>query len=126
MEQEQPADELRQDAPPYTLRVAGVDAELAFLEGETVLDALRRAGHTPLIGCRRGGCAVCKVRVLEGSFSYTRPIADGVLTDDERAGSICLTCRAVPESDLVVAVDYEDPRRKKNPLLALMAQLQAG
>lgn len=56
--------------------------------------------------------------MLQGAFDYVRPIADTVLPPDERDGRACLTCRAVPRSDLTVALDHVDDR--PNPLLALL------
>jgi CDP-4-dehydro-6-deoxyglucose reductase len=103
-----------------TIHVAGYRAAIACAEGETVLEALRRNGTAPSVGCRRGGCAVCKVTVLQGVVRYTRPVADTVLDDDEQASGVCLTCRAVPETDLVIALGYRDPRRR-DPLATLLA-----
>ena len=54
---------------------------------ETLLKALGRAGLRYRVGCKRGGCGVCKLHLLAGEVRYERPVADSVLTDDElRAG----------------------------------------
>lgn len=68
--------------------------------GETVLGGLYAAGYAYTTGCRRGGCGVCKVDLLEGTVDYNRPVADEVLTSEERAAGTCLTCRAVPVTDV--------------------------
>lgn len=86
------------------ITVTGSDITVDSYPGETVLDAMRRTGRALRAGCRRGGCAICKVEVLEGTFEYTRPIADKVLSKDEIERNVCLTCRAVPTSDLVVSL----------------------
>jgi ferredoxin len=70
--------------------------------GETVLGGLYAAGYAYTIGCRRGGCGVCKVDLLEGSVTYDHPVADDVLTPEERQAGVCLTCRAVPDGDITV------------------------
>lgn len=103
-----------------TIRLVGARRTVECREGETVLQALQRSGFSPTFGCRRGGCAVCKVNVVEGSFNYNRPIADTVLTPEERE-KVCLTCRAVPVTDLTIALDYDDHR--PNPLRALYRDL---
>ena len=53
-------------------------------DGETVLGAALRSGFRYRWGCKRGGCGVCKVRLIVGEVYYERPIAASVLTDSER------------------------------------------
>ncbi|MCS7475541.1 2Fe-2S iron-sulfur cluster-binding protein [Umezawaea endophytica] len=69
---------------------------------ETVVDALRRAGWRSPYRCRRGGCGACKGRLVEGRVRYSLPVADSVLDDAERAAGLCLPCRAVPVTDVVL------------------------
>ena len=65
--------------PNVTVHPTG---EVIYVEpGETILGGLYKAGYAYTIGCRRGGCAICKVDVLEGTVSYNRTVADDVLTD---------------------------------------------
>lgn len=100
------------------ITVTGTEISVDSYPGETVLDAMRRTGRALRAGCRRGGCAICKVEVLEGTFEYTRPIADKVLNEDEIARNVCLTCRAVPTSDLVISL--EGHHERVNTLLNFM------
>lgn len=86
------------------ITVEGTDVDVEVYPGETILSALRRTGRAVRSGCRRGGCAICKVEVVSGTFEYTHPIADKVLTDEEIAKGTCLTCRAIPTSDIVVSL----------------------
>jgi len=95
---------------------------------ETVLSGLYKAGYAYAVGCRRGGCAVCKVDCLSGQFNYDPPIADPVLTVDERADGTCLTCRAVPNGEITIEMRDED-LRLINPFLRQLnekARLRAG
>jgi CDP-4-dehydro-6-deoxyglucose reductase len=86
--------------PNLTIHPTG---EVIYLEpGETVLGGLYKAGYAYTIGCRRGGCAICKVDVREGEFTYNRPVADTVISEQERTDGTCLSCRAVPDSDLTI------------------------
>jgi CDP-4-dehydro-6-deoxyglucose reductase len=82
---------------------------------ETLLVALGRAGLRYRIGCRRGGCGVCKLTLLLGEVRYERPIADTVLTDEERVEGICVSCRAVPITDVVVELQEGDRLRRILP-----------
>jgi ferredoxin len=85
-------------------------------EGETVLAALGRAGLRYRIGCRRGGCGICKLHLVLGEVRYERPIADSVLSDEEKVEGVCLSCRAVPITDVVVELQDGDRLRKVLPL----------
>jgi len=93
------------------------NGEVIYLDpAETVLSGLYKAGFAYAVGCRRGGCAVCKVDCLSGEFTYDHPIADSVLTDGERTDGTCLTCRAVPRGDITIEMRDED-LRLINPFL---------
>ncbi|WP_377639354.1 2Fe-2S iron-sulfur cluster-binding protein [Oryzobacter terrae] len=94
--------------PTVTIHPTG---EVIHLEPEeTVLSGLYRAGFAYTVGCRRGGCAICKVDCRSGSFAYHHPIADTVLSADERGDGTCLTCRAVPEGDITIELRGEEIR----------------
>lgn len=100
--------------PTVTIHPTG---EVIYLEPEeTVLYGLYRAGYAYAVGCRRGGCAIGKVDCREGEFHYNRPVADTVITDAERTNGTCLSCRAVPESDITIEMRGEKLRRV-NPVL---------
>src|SRR4249919_3744152 len=79
---------------------------------ETVLRAINRAGLRYRVGCKRGGCGVCKVQLVLGEVRYERPIADSVLSDDERVEGICLSCRAVPITNIVIELQEGDRLRR--------------
>lgn len=79
--------------------------------GETVLcdardnvlramEALRRRGIP--VGCRGGGCGVCKVQVLDGAY-HTRKMSRACITEEEARG-VALACKLFPESGLRVKV----------------------
>jgi ferredoxin len=68
------------------------DEVIHVADAETILGGLAKAGFTYRVGCRRGGCGICKVTLVEGRVTYERPIASAVLTDEERADGTC--CRA--------------------------------
>jgi ferredoxin len=81
-------------------------------EAETLLRALARAGLRYRVGCKRGGCGICKVQLVLGEVTYERPIAANVLTDDERVEGICLSCRAVPLTNIVIELQEGDRLRR--------------
>ena len=94
--------------PTVTIHPTG---EVIYLEpGETVLSGLYKAGFAYTVGCRRGGCAICRVDCRSGQFRYDHPVADTVLTEDEHLDGTCLTCRAVPDTDITIELRGENAR----------------
>lgn len=87
-------------------------AKIVAAEEETLLRAMARAGLRYRVGCKRGGCGICKIQLLAGEVRYERPIADSVLSDDERVAGICLSCRAVPLTNVVVELQEGDRLRR--------------
>jgi ferredoxin len=96
--------------PDVTILPEGV--RLTIAAEETLLRALSRAGFRYRVGCKRGGCGICKVQLLLGEVSYERPIASSVLSDDERVEGICLSCRAVPLTNIVIELQEGDRLRR--------------
>ena len=103
-------EEGRDHMPEVTILPDGLQVNAA--EAETVLKALSRAGLKYRIGCKRGGCGVCKVQLVLGEVRYERPVADSVLSDDERVEGICLSCRAVPITNIAIELQEGDRLRK--------------
>ena len=57
--------------------------------GESVLDAVNRAGASVPSTCREGTCGTCEVRVLAGTPEHR----DSVLSPEERASNqYVMTC----------------------------------
>lgn len=78
--------------------------------GETILEALYNSGYSYRVGCRRGGCAICKVDLVEGDVTYNRTVCETVLPDDEKAAGTVLSCRAVPAADVTISLRDEKIR----------------
>ncbi len=91
------------------------EVRISAADGETVLAALGRAGLKYRIGCRRGGCGICKLQLIGGEVRYERPVAESVLSDDEKVAGICLSCRAVPITNVIVELQEGDRLRRVLP-----------
>jgi CDP-4-dehydro-6-deoxyglucose reductase len=76
--------------------------------GETVFDAITRGGFRIPYACRRGRCGACKVQLISGQVVYTRNVPRQLFSDDERAAGICLSCTALPMSDVHVRPQQND------------------
>ena len=109
--------------PKLTVEPEGVLVELRA--DETILEGLYRNGYAYRIGCRRGGCAICKVDLRRGEVEYSRPVAEKVLSDEERSSGTCLSCRAVAVTDVTISL-REDSLRSVNPLIARFADMRSG
>ena len=70
--------------------------------GEKLLLAMERLGQRVIpIGCRGGGCGICRVRVLSGAYRTLKMSRAQVSLKQEGAG-YALACRLIPESDLAL------------------------
>lgn len=85
--------------------------------GECILRALSRSGYGYRVGCRRGGCGICKVDLIEGEVEYPDTVSEHILSAEERADGVALSCRATPASDVVISL-RNDKLRCTSPLLA--------
>jgi ferredoxin len=73
-------------------------AEKSVLGG---MEALRRKGIP--VGCRSGGCGVCKIRIEKGTVRRGPTSRDHVSLEEEEDG-VALACRCYPEADLELSV----------------------
>ncbi|KUR76771.1 2Fe-2S iron-sulfur cluster binding domain-containing protein [Novosphingobium sp. Fuku2-ISO-50] len=88
----------------HTVRFVETGETLACNDRLTLLQAMERLGRKGIpVGCRNGGCGVCKVRVLEGSCERRVMSRAHVAIEEESAG-YALACRIIPTSDLCVTV----------------------
>lgn len=73
-------------------------------EDSSVLRAMEQLGRKGIpVGCRNGGCGVCKVRVLSGSFTQQKA-SRAVLSEQEQREGFALACKAYPRSEMKVEV----------------------
>ena len=89
---------------PHTVTIADTGEHYACTGDESLLSAMARLGRRGIpVGCRGGGCGVCKVEVLSGDF-HTRAMSRDHVSDDDRACHRLLACRVYPASDLSLKV----------------------
>lgn len=73
-------------------------------EDEDVLRGMEKLGRKGIpVGCRGGGCGVCKVEVVEGRYVARVMSREHVSEADETCGRV-LACRINPSSDLRLRV----------------------
>jgi len=69
-------------------------------DGQRLLHAMQAQGaaHIP-VGCKGGGCGVCRVRIIEGEYEARKMSRAHISEADEQAGYV-LSCRVIPKSNL--------------------------
>lgn len=75
--------------------------DFAVEPGETLLAAALRHGVGLPYGCRDGKCGSCAARLIEGQVTYPSGKTAGL---EGQPDDTCLTCQAVPSSDLIIGV----------------------
>jgi ferredoxin len=96
----------------FTIRIPGAGS-VQCAEDERVLVALERAqGFGQLrnlpcrlpVGCRRGGCGVCRARVLEGEYRKA-PMSRAHISAEDEDNGLILACSVYPLSDLSLVLE---------------------
>jgi len=90
----------------HTIHVENTDETYTCAEGLDLLRGMEALGRRGIpVGCRGGGCGICKVRVTRGEFTTRRMSRDHVCEADEAEG-VVLACRCYPRSDIdLVAIE---------------------
>ena len=65
------------------------------------MEALGRKGVP--VGCRNGGCGICKVHIVAGNY-VARVMSRAHVSVEEQARGQVLACRVQPRSDLQLKV----------------------
>lgn len=89
----------------YLITVEGTADVFPCPPEKNVLKAMEQLGRKGIpVGCRGGGCGVCRVQVVNGGSYHTGKMSrEQVSVDDEKKG-ICLACKLFPEADLELKV----------------------
>lgn len=86
----------------FEVRIADSGERFACHPGENILKAMERLNRKGIpVGCRGGGCGVCKVRIVTGSCGARRMSRAHVTEAEEKAG-FGLACCLLPTSDVAV------------------------
>lgn len=86
----------------HSVALLGGERVLRCSPGQDVLNAAIKAGVNWLpVGCRGGGCGVCRVIVRSGSYETGR-MNKRLVTSDDAACVFALACKLYPTSDLEI------------------------
>ncbi|HOB66577.1 2Fe-2S iron-sulfur cluster binding domain-containing protein [Ottowia sp.] len=88
----------------FTITLDDTGESYRCVDYRSVLEGMEALGKKGIpVGCRQGGCGVCKVQVMSGSYSKRVMSREHVSAEDEAAGCV-LSCRIKPTSDLRISV----------------------
>jgi len=89
---------------------------------ESLLCGMERLGKRGIpVGCRCGGCGVCKVRIGQGDYQK-RVMSREHITLEEEAAGIVLSCRVRPLSNIRLSVLGCMKKRVCAPAIADVAE----
>ncbi|MFD3445899.1 2Fe-2S iron-sulfur cluster-binding protein [Microbacteriaceae bacterium 4G12] len=72
-------------------------------EQTSIIDACKLQFVKIPYGCCRGGCGMCKVKVVDGEYTLGT-VSKDALSDDEREQGYVLACKTCPSSNLTIQV----------------------
>ena len=88
----------------YNVTIAETGESYRCSTEESVLSGMERLGKKGIpVGCRGGGCGVCKVHVDDGEYAK-KAMSRAYLSEEEEAAGCVLACRIRPETDLSITV----------------------
>jgi len=86
----------------YTIDVANQHEQFACTPDKSLLTGMEQQQKKAIqVGCRGGGCGVCKIRILSGDFEAKKMSIKHV-TEKDAANGIALSCRIFPRSDMAI------------------------
>lgn len=89
---------------PAVIFIDHCDASFPCAEDTNVLRAMECLGRRGIpVGCRGGGCGVCKVRVVEGRYR-TEKMSRNCVSEAEEADGYALSCKLYAHEDLRLQV----------------------
>jgi ferredoxin len=88
----------------FSVRVDNTGEVFACRADQNVLLGMEVLGRRGIpVGCRGGGCGVCKVRVTAGEYEV-RKMSRACVSAEEEAAGVVLACKLFPRSDLSLEV----------------------
>lgn len=111
---------------PFEVFVTGAEKVFPCREYQSVLAAMSLSGASCVqVGCRSGGCGVCRVEVLSGAFE-TGQMSQAQVCDADREKGIALACQLFPRGDLRVRVLGRSNASVGDPAADLIRRLTAS
>lgn len=99
----------------FRVTINGAEAPIICRAEQKLLFAIEEQVPFPhprpvRVGCRKGGCGACRIKVTSGDYVTAKMSRDHVTEAEERQG-FALACRLTPQSDLEIETAFLGPRR---------------
>lgn len=93
-----------EQAQRYSVQILDTGENYTCAPEQTLLKAMEALGRKGIpVGCRGGGCGVCKVRIEAGEVT-AQLMSRAHVSEAEQAAGYVLACRCYPRSDLRLSV----------------------
>lgn len=90
--------------PKFDVLIEDTGEHYPCSDARSLLEGMVALGRKGIpLGCRNGGCGVCKVEILSGEFVSRVMSRAHVSAEEEHQGRV-LACRVRPASDIRLAV----------------------
>ena len=107
----------------YNVSIMETGESYRCSDQETLLAGMERLGRKGIpVGCRGGGCGICKIQIVSGAIEKRVMSRQHVSHADEAAGRV-LACRVRPAGDITLSVLG---KMKKSVCSASSAQTHAS
>ncbi len=96
------------DRPKQQYQIQVLNRNQSFLcdAGKSVLTAMEQVNANCInVGCRGGGCGLCKIGILEGDYQTQKMSKSHIAAKDLSEG-FSLSCRTFPSSDMTIESDH--------------------
>jgi ferredoxin len=87
----------------YCIKVQPDERTIFGDDNDFILDTAIRNGVKIKVGCKGGGCGICKIQILEGEVDRGHS-ARSVLPLDEIEEGYALACQTKPNSDVIISI----------------------
>ncbi|MDR2940544.1 MAG: 2Fe-2S iron-sulfur cluster binding domain-containing protein [Clostridiales bacterium] len=88
----------------YRINVLNTGAQFLCRQDEYVLEAMKKSGCGPIhYGCFGGGCGICKMKVISGSYRVDKKMSRAHISPEEETDGFVLTCCIKPTGNLTIS-----------------------
>ena len=92
------------ESKEYQIQVEDTGEQFVCKENEVIFEAMKRAGCGPIrYGCFGGGCGICRMKIVSGSYAVVKKMSRTHVTEGEAKNGIVLICCVKPRANLVIA-----------------------
>ena len=93
------------DSGCHVIKVVNLNEEFRCSSESSLLTGMEHQQKKAIqIGCRGGGCGVCKIRIVSGDYTAKKMSIKHV-TAEQAAQGFALSCRIFPQSDMLIEAD---------------------